>query len=542
MSVTIAKRLAWMSIIGVISVICVGIAGLVQMSNIQNELTVTQQQLIPAMRASYHVQVAFQDIRRASVLFTNAPSDQVRAVGKKQLEDAMAGLRARLKDLNEARIGDDKEKAMLAEQEELSRQYMEATEQVIHDLEAADADRPAIVGRAVATITPLGGKLLDAMGRQAQHYDDLGKAGMARSADDYRQAVMIVSLCTLVGVSLLVFWSVGVYRRVVLPLSQMRNVVARVEAESDFSINVESDGEDEVAQVMAAFNRMLVKLRSSFAAIQATTTRMASIATEANNASREIANNSSAQSDAASGMAAAIEELTVSISMVAGQADQASHTTQSSRDNAERGAEIIFATVDGIQTISSSVREASARIDALRSDSESISSVANIIKEIADQTNLLALNAAIEAARAGEQGRGFAVVADEVRKLAERTALSTQEITALLQKMQESAKYAVASMASAVQEVDQGVENARVAGDSINKIKDGSNTVVSAVEEISTAVREQSSASTVISQRVEQIAQMTERNTQAAESTAESVTQLNMMSQEVAQALACYKV
>ena len=531
-----------MSIIGVVSVICVGAAGLIQMNSIQQELVTTEQRLIPAMRASYHVQIAFQDIRRSSVLFTNAPSDEVRAIGKKQLEDAMTTLRSRLKELNEALIGDAQEREMLAEQEAISKQYMDATEQVIRDLEDANADRPAIVGRAVATITPLGGKLMAAMAKHAQFYDDLGKAGMERSASDYRKAVSAVVLSTLVGVSLLAFWSVGVYRRVVLPLSRMRDVVAHVEREGDFTTNVEAQGNDEVAQVLSAFNRMLIKLRDSFAAIQATTTRMAGIAADANNASREIADNSSAQSDAATGMASAIEELTVSISMVAQQAEQASHTTQTSRDNADHGAEVIFATVDGIQTISASVREASKRIDALRGDSDSISSAANIIKEIADQTNLLALNAAIEAARAGEQGRGFAVVADEVRKLAERTATSTQEISALLQKMQESAKYAVDSMASAVHEVDQGVENARVAGDSINKIKNGSNTVASVVEEISTAVREQSSASTVISQRVEQIAQMTERNTQAAESTAESVTRLSEMSQEVARALACYKV
>ena len=232
----------------------------------------------------------------------------------------------------------------------------------------------------------------------------------------------------------------------------------------------------------------------------------------------------------------------MSISMVASQARDASEHTVASRDIADRGSEVILSTVNGIQTISSSVRDTSARIATLRSDSESIASVANIIKEIAEQTNLLALNAAIEAARAGEQGRGFAVVADEVRKLAERTAKSTQEISGLLGKMQTGAREAVDAMALAVSEVNTGVDNARRAGEAIGAIRQDSSAVVGVVGEISEAVREQSAASTSISQRIEQIAQMTERNTAAAETTAEAIHRMSEMSHEILEALKAYRV
>jgi methyl-accepting chemotaxis protein len=269
---------------------------------------------------------------------------------------------------------------------------------------------------------------------------------------------------------------------------------------------------------------------------------MASLTDEVDQTAREIADNSQTQGDAAGSMAAAIEQLTTSIAMVAGQAQDATRHTRTSRDQAEQGAGVILATVGGIEAIAAAVRQGSARIDALRADSESISAMANIIKEIADQTNLLALNAAIEAARAGEHGRGFAVVADEVRKLSERTASSTQEIASLLERMQDSARQAVASMAVAVREVDAGVDNATQAGQSIDSIKQGSDTVATAVEDISTAVREQNATSTAIAQRIEQIAQMTERNTAAAASAAQAVHRLNEMSREIAQALAAYKV
>jgi len=364
----------------------------------------------------------------------------------------------------------------------------------------------------------------------------------ATASDAFTQTLTVTITAAVIGVVLIGVFGFLLGRSITTPLGIMQRAIIRTASDLDFTDSVDVSSKDEVGATLQAYNELLAKLRSSFAEIQAVSARMSNITAEVDKTSKEIAENSQLQSDASSGMAAAIEELTVSISMVATQAQDASVHTQESRVKADQGAEVILNTVSGIQTISDSVREASSRIDALRHDSESISSVANIIKEIADQTNLLALNAAIEAARAGEQGRGFAVVADEVRKLAERTSKSTQEISTLLSQMQGSAKQAVDTMAAAVREVDAGVENAQEAGRSINDIKEGSSTVVGAVEEISEAVREQSAASTSISQRIEQIAQMTERNTAAAGSTAEAVHHLTEMSREIETALRAYKV
>jgi len=192
--------------------------------------------------------------------------------------------------------------------------------------------------------------------------------------------------------------------------------------------------------------------------------------------------------------------------------------------------------------IAESVNQSSQFIQKLGEDSNQISAIVNVIKEIADQTNLLALNAAIEAARAGEQGRGFAVVADEVRKLAERTARSTEEITAMIASIQSGTQQAVASMQVGSTRVTEGVAMANRAGDSMKQISDGSNQVIAAVIDISSALREQSVASNHAAQNVEKIALMTEENSVVANEIAGESKKLEVMASTLESAVSRFKV
>ncbi len=356
----------------------------------------------------------------------------------------------------------------------------------------------------------------------------------------FTRTVLIAVL--VAGILLLGLLGWLLQRALVAPLRNMEAAISGTADNLDFCTQIPVDSADEIGRALLAYNRLLDRLRGNFAEIQQSIANLLDTTEEVDHSSRRIARNSQVQSDASTNMAAAVEQMTVSISMVAEHTDNASQHTQHSRDVAEKSAEVILHTVGGIKQISDSVREAAERIKALRSDCDSIASMAKIIREIADQTNLLALNAAIEAARAGEQGRGFAVVADEVRKLAERTTASTQEISNLLNHMQDSARLAVDSMGHTENAVEMEVGNASQAGESIAQIKTSAEDAASVVSGISSAMREQETASSIIARHIEQIAQISEQNSSAASASANSASKMTLVGREVANILSAYKV
>jgi methyl-accepting chemotaxis protein len=293
--------------------------------------------------------------------------------------------------------------------------------------------------------------------------------------------------------------------------------------------------------LLANIRTMQDTLRHMIATIIGHAEQVASAANQLLQASEDVANRARQQSDAASSMAASVEEMSVSIDQVRDNAEEAHSISQDAGAISQEGAGIIHGAATEMRKISEAVQSSSEIVEALGRQSDQITSIVNTIKEIADQTNLLALNAAIEAARAGEQGRGFAVVADEVRKLAERTSLSTTEIAGMVSKIQSGTRSAVASMQAGVVQVSNGVQLANQAGDSINRIRDGAEQVTRVVNGISDSIREQSMAGSEIAQKLETIAQMSEESAIAVKHTADAARQLQSLSESLHNAVAKFR-
>ncbi len=248
------------------------------------------------------------------------------------------------------------------------------------------------------------------------------------------------------------------------------------------------------------------------------------------------------QNDATSAIAATLEEITVSIRHVSDSATTVNAMATDAGKLSEHGNATVSAAVYDMQRSADSVNQSAAMVAKLSEGSRQISTIVNVIKEIADQTNLLALNAAIEAARAGEAGRGFAVVADEVRKLAERTASSTQEITTMITDIQSSTGQAISGIEDGACRVNDSVSKASEAGTSMARIHEATNAVVSAVNEISHSLREQSSASEVIARNVEQVAGMNEENTAAVRHVVADAQRLQQLAGQLKASVASFRV
>ncbi len=363
-------------------------------------------------------------------------------------------------------------------------------------------------------------------------------AGLAAEA---RTALALNLGFSIAGILATVLLGVWIVRSIIGPVHELHETISQVQRNNDLTQRVKVSGKDEIAQAGEAFNLLMGSLQDIIRNVSGNAQRVRQSANQVASSTKQVSSSSQSQSEAAASMAATMEQMTVSIDQVAEHAGEAHNSSLQNGNLSSKGSEVILQVVNDMRRIADTVNQSSVIIRDLGKQSDEIFTIVQVIKDIADQTNLLALNAAIEAARAGEQGRGFAVVADEVRKLAERTSQSTRVIAEIVGKIQEGTKNAVNSMEMGVSQVNKGVELAGQADDAINQISAGAQRVSHVASDISSAIKEQSVASSDIARNVERVAQMSDENHAAIQEVASSARNLESLAEEMENTVGKFK-
>ena len=348
--------------------------------------------------------------------------------------------------------------------------------------------------------------------------------------------ILFVGLLAMGGVG----WLLG--HSIVSALENTRQAIAHVADHHDFTARLEVKGRDELAQTAGTFNGLVDVLQASLQAVRENAKGVSGAADTARSAAEQVSSASARQSESAATMAAAIEEMTVSVNHIAERSHDAREQARDAGRASTDGARIIARTAQEMDKIVETVHQAGVAMGEVGQQSDKISLIIQVIRDVADQTNLLALNAAIEAARAGEQGRGFAVVADEVRKLAERTTQSAEEITGMITAMQAKAHGAMGQVGTVANQVAEGKKLSSQATEIMGAIQANAGQVASAIDEISAALAEQSSAAQDVARQVEAIARMSEDNTSAAAGTVQVAAELARMGDALRVAVDRFKI
>ncbi|MBK1691171.1 methyl-accepting chemotaxis protein [Ectothiorhodospira mobilis] len=382
----------------------------------------------------------------------------------------------------------------------------------------------------------------------AQEGDILGAVSMRVSLEDVNAAVgrfglSITSIAFLVSIPVLLVMYLFTARVVTHPMQQMtRGLRGIAQGDGDLSHRLEVKGNDEIGQSAQAFNAMMDNFRDLIARVLDSTAHLAQAASDLADITERTDAGVSKQRSEVDQLATAMNEMNATAQEVARNAQQGADATGEAQSAAQGGKEVVSGTMARIGQLADEVQQAADVIRELDKDSDEIGKVLDVIRGIAEQTNLLALNAAIEAARAGEAGRGFAVVADEVRSLANRTQSSTEEIQEMIERLQQASRRAVTVMEESKESAQSSRDSAAEADQALDAINSAVATINDVNSQVASAAEEQSAVAEEMNRNVTSISDAAEQNAQGARQTTEASEQLSRLARELQDLVGRFKV
>lgn len=500
-----------------------------QMRAVYREADYSNENVIPSMLVLDRAMLDFSQIRVRSYRHALNSDQSAMQDLEAKIEEARQGVGQSLKDY-EPLVSGEKDKALLEKDKRAYADYMSGLTGVLEASRQGDKEKARELLTQYAHVAEAFNSALIA---HMEYNREQGLAAKQSAAARMQWALEISIGLAVLMVLAMAALGYAMYRHLSASLARANQVVARIAAGDlrEVADTHNGMGKDEIGRLLAAMEKMRMELSGTIRSVVDNAQEIAASAERLSTTADQVATSTERQSSAAASGAASVEELTVSIDHIGTGADDANHRAVQAGDLAEKGGQSVDVASRQISNVAERIQHTAEQLGQLSDKVQQIGGISAVIREVADQTNLLALNAAIEAARAGEQGRGFAVVADEVRKLAERTTNSVQEISAVILTIEQGASAAVESMRVSQTVVSSVVGSAKQAEESMKEICDAADTVRDSVNDISAALKEQRAASTELAKNIEAMAQMSEENAAAVASVSSTAHQLASVSQ-----------
>ena len=416
-----------------------------------------------------------------------------------------------------------KDREVFDEFKESRKIYVEYVNKVLELDKAGKADEAAALLHGDAKKAALHQQEL--MNKLFELKEEQAKRTAQNNNDITRAATLTLSLLSLVGAVVAIGLGMFISAAITKPLHEAVSI-ANALADGDLRVNPRVNSKDETGQLMSALQNMVTNLRDMITRTVDISAVIATASDQLQSTASQIATGAEEVACQTNAVATASEEMSATSGDIAHNCSMAADASRQTTESAQSGAKVVNETILGMNVIAERVRETSKTVEALGSRSEQIGDIVGTIEDIADQTNLLALNAAIEAARAGEQGRGFAVVADEVRALAERTTKATREIGDMIKAIQKETRDAVKAMDEGVREVEKGAESSQKSGQALEEILERINEVTMQVNQIATAAEQQTATTGEVTNNLQQVTEVVHQSARGADETAGAAAQL----------------